>query len=85
MPSTKKRINLTVPDNIYQQLQTYKIENGLESDATACLQLVVRQLKAEENAKNFQAMIRSMTEEQLQEISSMGVAYTKSHIDSLSE
>ena len=53
MPSTKKRINLTVPDNIYEMLQKYKHENGLTSDATACLQLVVQQLKAQENGKAF--------------------------------
>lgn len=51
MPSTKKRINLTVPDNIYDKLQAYKYENGLENDATACLQLIVQQLNNRENGK----------------------------------
>ena len=33
MPSDKKRINLTIPDNIYQQLQTFKADNGITNDA----------------------------------------------------
>ena len=49
MPSDKKRINLTIPDNIYQQLQTFKADNGITNDATACLQLIVQQLNAQEN------------------------------------
>ena len=53
MPSTKKRINLTVPDNIYEMIQDYKQENGLESDATACLQLIVRQLKSLQDGKTI--------------------------------
>ena len=84
MPSTKKRINLTVPDDIYQQLQAYKGEYGLESDATACLQLIVRQLKAIEQNKVMLDMMRTMTTEQLQEIASMGVDFTKKELDKLS-
>lgn len=45
MPSDKKRINLTVPDAVYQQLQVYKESNGLTNDATACLQLIVQRLR----------------------------------------
>lgn len=60
MPSDKKRINLTVPDNIYQELLRYKEENGLASDATACLQLIVQQLKARENSKTLFKFIRDM-------------------------
>ena len=38
MPSDKKRINLTIPDEIYERLQAYKNETGIVNDATACLQ-----------------------------------------------
>lgn len=51
MPSDKKRINLTVPEDIYQDLQEFKSENGISNDASACLQLVIRQLRAEKNSK----------------------------------
>ncbi len=53
MPSTKKRINLTVPDPIYDQLQAYKELNGISNDAGACLQLIVQQLKAQETMQLF--------------------------------
>jgi hypothetical protein len=49
MPSDKKRINLTVPDEVYQAIQAFKAENGLYSDATACMQLLVLQLNAVQN------------------------------------
>ena len=60
MPSTKRRINLTVPDNIYDKLQTYKYENGLENDATACLQLIVQQLNNFENNKTMMQLLREI-------------------------
>ena len=44
MPSDKKRINLTIPDELYVRLQAYKNEQGISSDARACLQLIVQQL-----------------------------------------
>lgn len=51
MPTTKKRVNLTIPDEIYNQLQEYKADNALENDATACLQLIVLQLRGQKNMK----------------------------------
>ena len=51
MPSDKKRINLTIPDEIYERLQAYKNETGIVNDATACLQLIVQQLFLRENAR----------------------------------
>lgn len=85
MPSTKKRINLTVPDHVYQELQQYKEEYGLESDATACLHLIVRQLKGEQNNKALLHLMRTMSPEQLQELASMGVAATCNELKHKSE
>lgn len=48
MPSEKKRINLTVPDDVYERIQAYMKANGLYSDATACLQLICLRLNTEE-------------------------------------
>lgn len=45
MPSDLKRINLTMPEDIYQLLQIWKDANGIYRDATACLHLIVQQLK----------------------------------------
>ena len=74
MPSDKKRINLTIPDNIYQQLQTFKADNGITNDATACLQLIVQQLKAQENEKLIRRLINGTSIEQLRRLNSEGIA-----------
>ena len=72
MPSDKKRINLTIPDEIYERLQTYKVENGVVSDATACLQLIVQQLKAQEDNKVIMQFLQNTSLEQLQQVASVG-------------
>ena len=74
MPSDKKRINLTIPDEIYERLQTYKVENGVVNDATACLQLIVQQLKAQENSKAVMNFLQNSTLEQLQRAANEGTA-----------
>ena len=44
MPSRNKRVNLTVPDHLYKELQQYKEDHGILNDAAACLQLMVQRL-----------------------------------------
>ena len=46
MPSTNKRVNLTIPPDVYERLKQYMQETGELSDAGACLHLVVQQLNA---------------------------------------
>lgn len=72
MPSDKKRINLTVPDNIYEQILQYKDENGLANDATACLQLIVRQLKAQEEGRMMLSLVQQMGSAQFMELCKEG-------------
>lgn len=74
MPSDKKRINLTIPDEVYERLQAYKNESGIVNDATACLQLIVQQLKAYENNKVFMNFLQNSTLEQLQQAANEGAA-----------
>ena len=74
MPSDKKRINLTVPDNIYHKLLQYKEDNGLTSDATACLQLIVQQLKSQENSKALFRMMATITEDDYRVMAQDGYA-----------
>ena len=81
MPSDKKRVNLTIPDNIYQQIQQYKEENGLANDATACLQLVVKQLKAEENAKTMWKFFNEVSPEDYAKYSLEGFNALKDEIE----
>lgn len=80
MPSDKKRINLTVPDEIYEKLQRYKEENGLTNDATACLQLIVQQLKAQENSKRMMKLLETMSTEQFLKLSGEGLDLIKEEL-----
>ncbi len=77
MPSDKKRINLTIPDNIYERLQRYKEEVGITNDATACLQLVVQQLKAHENTQLMMELLRKKSFEELQNDANIGIQTLK--------
>ncbi|MBP3501434.1 MAG: hypothetical protein J6J63_04390 [Oscillospiraceae bacterium] len=72
MPSTKKRVNLTIPDNVYERLQAYMKRNGIANDATACLQLVVQQLNSFENTATLLDFIQRSNMEQLMEVSREG-------------
>ena len=74
MPSDKKRINLTIPDEIYERLQAYKNETGIVNDATACLQLIVQQLNAHANNKAVLHFLQNSTLEQLQQAANEGAA-----------
>lgn len=73
MPSDKKRINLTVPDEIYERLQNYKAEFGIASDATACLQLITQQLKANETNQALLKLLQNSTVGQLQQMANEGL------------
>lgn len=75
MPSTKKRINLTVPEHIYNQLQIYKEQNGISNDASACMQLIVQQLKAHENGLLMKKILLNATPESLTDLSAEGFTY----------
>ncbi len=85
MPSTKKRINLTVPDNIYDKLQAYKYENGLENDATACLQLIVQQLNSRENNKALMQLLKEIPREVLLQSAERGFDLIHSQSEKLLE
>lgn len=77
MPSDKKRINLTVPDNVYARLQTYKEEYGIASDATACLQLIIQQLNGLENTKQMFQLVKEYSADQLLALSKEGFLAVK--------
>jgi len=52
MPTKYKRINLTVPDDLYERLQAYKEQNCIYRDATACLFLLTQSLNEFEKKGN---------------------------------
>jgi hypothetical protein len=80
MPTTNKRVNLTISDDIYEKLQKYKQKSGLGSDATACLQLVTLQLQAQETNEQLLKLMQNLTTEQLKAISNDGLEYIKENL-----
>lgn len=78
MPSTKKRVNLTIPDELYERIQTYKQYQGIASDASACLQLIVQQLNGLEQSQTLLRLVNQYSVEQLMEVSKEGFTEIKS-------
>lgn len=77
MPSKNKRINLTVSEEVYNKIQEYKLDNGFLNDASACMQLIMKQLKAEEQSKLISSLINNISEEQLNQVSAEGFRFLK--------
>ena len=80
MPSDKKRINLTVPDALYERLQAFKAKNGITSDATACLQLITQQLNGHEQAELMLKVLNTTSLDKLLEMSKEGLTYAKEEL-----
>ena len=78
MPSTKKRVNLTIPDELYERIQAYKQYQGIASDASACLQLIVQQLNGLEQSQTLLRLVNQYSVEQLMEVSKEGFTEIKS-------
>lgn len=85
MPTTNKRINLTVPKHLYKRIETYKTKNGISSDAAACLQLIVRQLDGIEEAAQMMQLVSRFTTEELLEISKIGIQDVKKIMENSAE
>lgn len=80
MPSDKKRVNLTIPDDVYSRLQAYKQRMGISNDATACFQLIVQQLKSQEDGETILKVLRECSLEQLLQQSKEGLTILKSQL-----
>ncbi len=85
MPTTNKRINLTVPEHLYKRIETYKAKNGISSDAAACLQLIVRQLDGIEETAQMMQLVSRFTTEELLEISKIGIQDVKKIMENSAE
>lgn len=81
MPTKNKRINLTIPENVYERIEKYKQKNGITSDASACLQLIVRQLDGQDSTEQMLDMVSRFSMEELQSISTMGFKAIKDFIN----
>lgn len=77
MPTTNKRVNLTIPDVIYTRLQVYKEKNGISSDAAACLQLIKQQLNGIEQTEKMLDLMKHIPMEELKSLSNIGLEAIK--------
>ena len=74
MPTIKKRVNLSIPDEVYERLQSYKAKQGISNDAAACLQLIVKQLNGEEKVEKLLDFISGQNVETLNKLSQEGIS-----------
>lgn len=74
MPTRNKRINLTVPEVLYEKIAAFRDENGISSDASACIQLISAQLKSLENTKAMLQAMQMLTPEQFDRMSKEGIS-----------
>lgn len=47
LPSSNKRVNLTIPPDLYERLQAFIKDNGYLSVSGACLHLIIKELMKE--------------------------------------
>ena len=81
MPTINKRINLTIPDNIYERLLAYKQKNGITSDSSACLQLIDRQLDSIAEGEKMMELMSKFSLDELKQISDLGLSELKTALD----
>ena len=72
MPTKNKRINLTIPEDLYEEIQKFKQEYFIASDSSACLQLIKGRLKGLEDSKAVILAMQKMSPEDLENISKEG-------------
>lgn len=77
MPTTNKRINITVPEPLYNRIQAYKEKNGIGSDAAACIQLIKRQLDGLEEAEMMMQLVSKYSLDELKQLSDFGLGAIK--------
>lgn len=81
MPTDKKRVNITVPEDVYERLQAYRNKYAISTDAGACLQLIVRQLDSIEQSEQMMRMVSRFDMKELEELSRIGIATLKAESD----
>ena len=73
MPTKNKRSNLSVSEPLYEKIAAFRDENGIASDAGACLQLISAQLRGLENGKAMLEAMSKFSIEELNQLSAIGL------------
>ena len=85
MPTEKKRVNLTIPEDVYERIAAFKKKNSIPSDAGACLMLIQRQLDSIDQMEEMMSMVRQFTPEDLRRINDIGMNQLSSIIAAQTE
>ena len=85
MPTDKKRVNLTIPEEVYARLQAYRTKYAIATDAGACLQLIIRQLDSIDNGEQMLQIMSRFNMDELKQLSDLGLASLKMQIDNKKE
>ena len=85
MPTDKKRVNLTIPEEVYARLQAYRTKYAIATDAGACLQLIIRQLDSIANGEQMMQIMSRFNMDELKQLSDFGLASLKMQIDNKKE
>lgn len=75
MKDGNKRVNLTFIPEIYEKMQAFKEKNGITSDASAAMQLIVRQLISLEQAEAYTEFMRSLPPEKIADMAQQGIKF----------
>ena len=81
MPTKKKRVNLSLSDQVYADLQEYKEKTGITNDATCCVLLITKQLHAEKENAAIMEFAKRIPLEELEKLSKLGLAQLKAEAD----
>ena len=74
MPTSKKRVNLALSEDVHERITAFMKKNGITSTAGACVMLIVQQLDAIDNNAKMMDFISQFPLEELQKISNLGLA-----------
>ena len=74
MPTTKKRVNLALSEDVYERISAFMKKNGITSTAGACVMLIVQQLDSIDNNAKMMDFISQFPLEELQKLSNLGLA-----------
>ena len=81
MKDGNKRVNLTISPDIYDRLQAFKKKYGIDTDASAAKQLIVRQLISLEQAEAYTEFMKALPPEKIVELATKGTELAKERID----
>lgn len=77
MPSSNRRMNLAIPEDLYQKILTYKEANCMPTAASACIQLMRLQLRSIEQTEKAMEMFRKLSQEQIDQLTKEGLDFIK--------